>query len=663
MAGFRKRTIVTVSVLAAAALAAGLPLALRGRTGHAAPERKAAATPAAQPAAKTEARPAPSLRFASAASYEALVKEDLAVRPAVPNYTLKPDLSNVANRRVFKPVLDPKLISMIARNGFAVTPTDYIQMFEVYENNEYKRPEKFPAFITTDSMLHTYHIFYDYTLRSVESSKLFDAAVKLTHAMLEASEADLAAAKTEKLTDAARRNVAYFAVARKLLLGTPPPDEVKAMAEADLAKIQAHQERDVSATLGHKVDFSQFVPRGHYTRSEKLKKYFRAMMWYGLTQFPIPQGEIGKRPTLQALLIVSALRRTVYNGEPALKLWDTIYEPTVFYVGSADDYTVYQYASIADRVYGKNPSISDFDDEAKLDRFIREVGKLPEPRIEIYTVDPLFPVGRQFRAMGQRFIPDSRIMQEMCMPKVSRRACPRGLDVLAAIGSDRALQILHEVYEEGRKPGYDQQMAKMRQEMRDTSPETWRSNLYYGWMWTLQSLTKPAPQGCPPFMRGTAWLDKCLFSALGSWTELRHDTILCAGEGGGGGDGETPTPRGYVEPNLEFWTKLKWLNEYTRDGLASRSLLDGDLKDKFARLGDWIDFCRRITAKELTNRKVTEDEYEPMETYGEDMEALILDFAGGAVLSETDKDMAVVADVHTFFGAVLEEGTGRAGAI
>lgn len=40
-----------------------------------------------------------------------------------------------------------------------------------------------------------------------------------------------------------------------------------------------------------------------------------------------------------------------------------------------------------------------------------------------------------------------------------------------------------------------------------------------------------------------------------------------------------------------------------------------------------------------------------------------MSFAGGELSSDTDKDQAIVADVHTSFGNVLEEGTGRAAAI
>lgn len=617
---------------------------------------------------------APKLKFASAKIYDSLLAKDQKIKPSVPEYKMKSDLSNISNLGIFKKRLDRKQREMIAKNSFVVSPTGYIQMFQVYENNEYERPLKIPSFITTDSMLHTYHLFYDYSLREVESSKLFDAAVKLTEAMLTASEQDLNDAKDESLKDSARRNVAFFAVARNLLNGTPPPSSVAEMAQTDLKKIDAHEGRDFSTIMGLKIDFSQFVPRGHYTRSEKLKKYFKAMMWYGLTPFPTPSGNIGSTPTRQALMVVRNLRSVSIKRTPAMKLWETIYEPTAFYVGTADDFTVYQYANLMDKTYGKNPAIEAFADQSKLKDFISAVKNSPGPRIENFvatsksdhTPNPDMPTGRQFRFMGQRFIPDSRIMQELTDPKANGRNFPKGLDVFAAMGSDRALDILEKTYNVNAATGYQKQMIKMRDEMAHTSKETWQSNLYYGWLWSLQSLNKPVGKGYPSFMRSNAWLDKSLFTSLGSWTELRHDTILYAKQSVsecGGGEEPIPTPKGYIEPNLELWTKLKWLNQYTKDGLDSRGILTPELKDKFSALGDWIDFARNITIKELTGKKVTEEEYQHIEYYGADLERLLLDFAGGDIISDTDKDMAVVADVHTSFDAALEEGTGRAAEI
>ncbi|HOM72016.1 MAG TPA: DUF3160 domain-containing protein [Armatimonadota bacterium] len=657
---FKKKAVTAAPFLAVAVLAVVVTFMLTRGPGREVDKRGPVPEVTATPASVLSLEPAN--RFASLEDYDKLLAEDAKVKPVIQPYTIKPDLSNVVNLKVFEPILEPQMIDKIAKNGFVVTPTDYIQMFYLYENNEYQRPDKFPSFITTDSMLHAYHVFYNFSLRIVESEKLYDAAVELTDLMLKASEKDLAEAKDELVKDAARRNVAYFAVARALLVGTPPPASVADIAEADLKKIKNHLKRDQSSVLGYGVDFTQFVPRGHYTRTEKLKKYFHGLMWYGLMPFPTGEQGAKERPTVQALLIV----RNLEKDKRAMQLWDKIYEPTAFYVGKADDYTVYDYSALKEKVYGKSPSVSAFDDTAKLQAFIKEVGKLPGPRIENFVAGGAIPTGRQFRFMGQRFIPDSRILQEMSHPKVAWRAFPSGMDVFSAIGSDRALELLRTSYKADKFEGFDKQMELMRKEMKETPRETWQSNLYWGWLWTLQSVIKPVPEGYPSFMRNQTWQDKSLFTALGSWTELRHDTILYAKQSVAecGGDGDEPkTPKGYVEPNLEFWTKMKWLNDSTMQGLSSRDLLTEELKDKFERLGDWIDFCRKITIKELTNQKITDEEYEQICIYGASLESMILSFAGGDVWSDTDKDMAIVADVHTSKDTCLEEGTGRAGAI
>lgn len=620
-------------------------------------------------------------RLTLSVSYQVYAKQNAGVKPAVAPYKVQTGLANVTNLKLFKKDLEPNQIQKIAKNGFVVSPTEYNQMFHVYENNGYQRPQMYPSFITADSMLHTYHVFYDYSLRVVESTKLYDTAINLTDAMLSASQRDLIAATSPQMKDAALRNVAYFALARRLLQGTPPPANVSNMVEADLVRIQTHAKKDQSSIVQFTIDFSQFVPRGHYTRTEKLKKYFRAMMFYGLAPLPVPdpkaydpalQSNLARTSTRQALLITRNLRLVRYKGQSALKLWDMIYEPTAFYVGTADDLTVYDYSALSDKVYGVEPAVEVFADDAKLDSFFNEVKKLKGPGIEIFGGEDAFAAtGPQLRFMGQRFIADSRILQEMCYPKVVRRMCPSGLDVLAALGSERAHTQLASFYGIKEYPNFETQLTKMRKEIDNAPDETWQSNIYYGWLWGLQSLIKPAPHGYPSFMRNEAWQDKSLLTALGSWTELRHDTILYAKQSATaecGGDGEEiKTPKGYVEPNLEFWAKLKWLNEYTRKGLASRGLLNEELKDKFATLGDWIEFCRSMSAKELTNKRLTDEEYQQISMYGPALEQMTLSFAGegdvAEVTSDTDKDMAIIADVHTFNGKALEEGTGRAAAI
>jgi hypothetical protein len=626
------------------------------------------------------------------------------IKGAVLPHKIKADLSNVSNLKDFKKLLAPRARKLLAKNGFAVQPTDYIQMFFLYENNEYHRPNPLPAFITTDTMLHTYHLVFDYALRKLEAEKLYAVAVALTEAMLKATRKQLKKAPNRRVKAAARRNLAFFAVADALLRKAGPgqkgrvaklPAAVRAMVKKDLGRIYAHKARALSAVTGAKLDFTLFAVRGHYNKSKKLKRYFRALTWYGVVGFPLPQtGEKwGVGPTLQALLMVQALRRgrgevkwsksnsgrDRHSGaarsrprarktgpQKALALWETIYEPTTFFVGKADDYTVHAYGKVAEKIFGKQLSLGALGSRAKLKRFVAAARKLPPPQIANFILGGGIPTNRQFRFMGQRFIPDSRILQELTHPKVDRRYFPTGLDVVAAMGSKRALALLKKHKKIGAHPGYTTQLKKMRREMNAVKRATWKSNLYWGWLWTLGSLLLDVPAKYPSFMQNQAWKDKSIYTYLGSWSELRHDTILyakpSAAECGDGGEQVKP-PKGYVEPNVPFWTRLEWLGKETIRGLAARGILSRRLKDRLRWVVEWTEFCRRIAVKQLTGKRILDREYNKMRYFGAELEALFTALAEGQIMTELERDMAVIADIHTSSGTALEVGVGRAAAI
>src|SRR5262249_59276768 len=92
-----------------------------------------------------------------------------------------------------------------------------------------------------------------------------------------------------------------------------------------------------------------------------------------------------------------------------------------------------------------------------------------------------------------------------------------------------------------------------------------------------EALLEPAPAGYPSFMRNAAWTDKNLSTALGSWAELKHDTVLYGKQSGAEcGGGDVPVVRGYVEPNVELYARLKYLTSISHDGLVSRGLVEKD---------------------------------------------------------------------------------------
>jgi len=359
--------------------------------------------------------------------------------------------------------------------------------------------------------------------------------------MIEVAEEQVSAA-SGKLQEAARRNLAFFSVASVLLdPGTPIAAEVADDVNAELNLIAAHQGFAESPIFGYKEDYSQYVPRGHYTRNETFQRYFKAMMWYGRMMFRLKPGpspeaiEAGRMETRQAILIVAALQNAQMGGESALAVWERIYEPTVFFVGKTDDLNIYDYAQLVKEVYGDQVTLADVGDEAKLDAFIEQAMTLRPPKIvSSYVTDREKPeeVTKGFRFMGQRFIPDSYIFQQLVYDKVGTqgdpRVFPKGLDATAVLGSARAYEILLDVYGEGRYANYQEQMQKLREEFGQLPPEQWVENLYWSWLYALRPLLEIKGEGYPSFMQNQGWVDKDINTFLGSWTELRHDTILYA---------------------------------------------------------------------------------------------------------------------------------------
>jgi len=179
------------------------------------------------------------------------------------------------------------------------------------------------------------------------------------------------------------------------------------------------------------------------------------------------------------------------------------------------------------------------------------------------------------------------------------------------------------------------------------------------------AMLMPKGEGYPPFMTNAAWIDKDLFTALASWGELRHDTILYAKQSYTGRTGEPPLPDftyGYVEPNPHLFARLASLINLLRIGLDNMGLGLDEFRYKFTDLESLLLGLKTMAEKELENKELTLDEYKTIWTIGEHMESL-LTFSpetAGAITSDTDNEMAVVADVHTDpnTGRVLEEGVG-----
>jgi len=602
-------------------------------------------------------------------NYATLEWSPLSYEKKVKPYKVNKDLSNIKNIDQFGEFTDEQK-ELIAKNGFVVLESSEEQLFYIYERNEYL---KMPSFITTDSVLQVYHLFFGYSLRILEYEKLIDPLKQLSSNMMEKSKVLYEAVEDEKLKELLIKNIAYFATAQKALElenDIQIPEEAEKMAEAEYQLIKKAEGFKKSPIFDFKLDYSQYIPRGHYTRNEEFEKYFKAMMWYGQAPFPVykEKKELDLDSITQALLITYCAFSDV-NGVDNIELWEKIYDPTVFYVGVADDVNLYHFKDLMLEVYGDEPDIEKFLDQEYIDKLYVAVEKLPSPRIQAKYTTTDTPTSKQFRFMGQRYIPDSEILQSLVEPY--KRPYPKGLDVMGVLGSERAYDLLINRYGENEAwSSYTDEFNKAKDSFSKINDETWQSNMYYGWLWTLKSIIGRFGEGYPSFMTNTAWEDKSLSTALGSWSQLRHDTVLYAKQSGAecGGGEEPPVIKSYVEPNIEAYERLLWLTRFSRINLSQKEILPDELKNKMQHFEDLLEFLITCSVKQLNNEELSKEEYYQLFIYGGTLEFLSTSLAGGykswyEITSEADRNMALIVDVHTVPGSCLEVGVGPASQI
>ncbi len=581
------------------------------------------------------------------------------VVPCVEAYKVNPDLSNISNLDRF--YLEDDVKQHLAQDGFVVRGSGWREFFEVYEMNRYAY---IPNFITVDSLMHTYHLYFSYLLKNIERNYLSDYLGQLSQQMLGESISQYEQLKGSKWESAAERNVAFFAVGAKLLDdGTEVPDSVKDPVAAELDHINQADAILRSEIVQGEEDYTQYIPRGYYEGDARLERYFKAMMWYGRIHFPQDNEDMNR----SALLMTTAL----LGNAKAHQLWDSIYAATSFFAGASDDNSVYEYAAAIRETSGKELTLQLLmEDDQVFQQFQDEIGSLPAPQINSIPIeegdDNTIP---GFRFMGQRFTIDAAIMQNLIYQRVgenssgSRRMLPDVLDVPAALGSDTALGILNE---EGAAdyPDYSRNMELLRGALSEENDALWSASLYSMWLNTLRPLLSVKGEGYPMFMQSENWLKKDLECFAGSLTELKHDTILYSkqvlAEMGGGE--EEMDDRGYVEPEPLVYARFVSLADQTAQGLEAYGLISPEDKENLERLSQIAGQLLEISGKELKDELLTDDEYEFIRYYGGTIEHFWYDAIKneGASDSITTQEYpaAVVVDIATDpNGAVLEAAT------
>ncbi|MDO8389043.1 MAG: DUF3160 domain-containing protein [Actinomycetota bacterium] len=557
----------------------------------------------------------------------------------------------------------PELVAAIEAQGFAIQSERYSALNYFHQRYEISAYDFGTIFVTTDSMYNAWHNAFSKVLRDTETDVLVPALADYLTRTVAAARVQSEQLSGTDLADSAERVVAFYEAAATLLgldigaISERANDEVALATDASKATaspITGYVECQLPNAFTGCVDYTQFRPRGHYTSSATLERYFRSMSELGQQAFYVTDTDSLRLGLLAA--------RVATSDPDTAAIWQQIYDTTAFLVGVADDYTPAEAQTAAATVvatgladaaaFTADAAVSDIGDELLR---MRSVGIDPE--------------NASVRLMGARLVLDSYVFDQLTWPNVgtdeSRRVSPSPLDLASVFGSSLATQIQTDSGETD-FAHYPEQLDAMQTLVGSRTGDEWAGTVYDAWLHALEPQFVDRTAAYPDFMQTAAWAAKSLQTGFGSYTELKHDTLLYAKQGSAGeGEGPQPppyTPRHFVEPDPVAFGRLAALANLIIDGLDARGLLteaNASLLTSYAALATWL---AGIATTELAGEPTSDADNTRLSYFGSTLELLWYQSSGLVRAAEQVPDYsdsaALVSDVFRSSEFTLELADG-----
>ncbi len=537
-----------------------------------------------------------------------------------------------------------ELMSRLASDGFAIGggwSSEVLHSVYSYA----ARYADGPVYVTADAGYHEWHLVFSKALRDAEEQALLPLLETLVGGLVDAARAQQADMAGTPLA-AAADDVAQHLEAAATLLGLDV-GAIGDRAAEEVALAEAHASVAVSPTLGVDVDYTLLTPRGHYTRSADLTRYFQAMALLGATPFPLTEPEAIRRAALLSGLLAA---------DPALlDAWQRIYETTSFLVGAADDYTPVELIT----------AMGTASPEALADDTV-----MAAVAAELAATRPVLIDAEHasVRTMGARFVLDSFLLDQLVAPQVQQRLEASVLDVAAAFGSDWALAQQEAAGVPAAYPEYSQRLTALRALVVERPVADWGSTVYDAWLYSILPMWQAHGTQFPDYMRTDAWAARAHQAGFGSYAELKHDTVLYTKQAFAEGDEPLPPapPRHWVEPDPVPFERLAEAARLLRAGLADRELLPAATADLLDGLIGMEERFGRIARDELAGLPISAADNEWLANIGTEFELIWL-MTGeadpdtselGGFAADPDSQAPVVVDIFSNPTDALEIATG-----
>lgn len=558
--------------------------------------------------------------------------------------------------------LDEREEAVFRKNGFVVSERMRTQSFAEAYYRIYT--DDLPVFVSADSVLHAWHRSYDAMLSELEENVLMAAIAGILDGMsrtipqVVASRGGSGVALSSPgffrqfFPDKAKGDFPYqdlsdadvfLTVAISLLDGQKAVGQLgkatDSTVSAILSAIHSEARQDVELFgVRRETDFSMFKPRGHYTRSAALQRYFRCFMWLGRADMRVspPGSRDEESGRMQLACGLTLLQLAHQSGK--LDLLASFDDLIRRFVGEKDcsGFSELLEVCVAAGVppEGLDPSSSEQVSRVYDALMASQVG-IQRIMSDVYhdDSDEVHERGlpRSICMMGQRFIMDSYMLMKLVyngQNSIARRV-PSALDVaFGVLGNNAALPYIVDRMQRSEGFGgghgtepfmrfrdgieYHHELAAVRRDVDAIAPQNWESSIYGLWMCTLRVLSSPHPwvgsgatPGLPTCGRGclgtTAWQTREMNTQLASWTQLRHDTILYAKQG------FTcctccEYPAGLVEPRPEFWSQMEHMAQVAADLFSGVPPAIEQLKPAPRdppKSNQWDSFTRQATPKQM----------------------------------------------------------------
>lgn len=243
--------------------------------------------------------------------------------------------------------------------------TQPMGIFEVYRQN---RQQGIPNYITVDLWLSAYCLLRQQVWREREQNVLEPDLRNLSKVLTQA-----AAAQPEDAAGQANRD---FAAVLGRLLQLQQAQPLTERARAELERVTQAQGPALSPLWGYRLDYSQFKPRGRYTATAAMQRYFTAYRYLSNVAFYInPGAETGVSETLADRLVTQTRYwLKSFNSRPAWQAALGSFNADMEWsLGPADDLTAAELQPLA----AAQAQASAADWRAAVNRYAEQQQRLP----------------------------------------------------------------------------------------------------------------------------------------------------------------------------------------------------------------------------------------------------------------------------------------------